>query len=861
MPSAIIRKLRSRFRRRTDADFDTEIATHVALLADHYARQGMPPEEAARTARLQFGNSTLLKEERRAMQTFPALEQLWRDLRYAARVLKKSPSFTAGVVATLALSIGANAAIFGVVSGVLLHPLPYREPNRVMMLEDRWLPRFPSFETTPQEFRAWQDQSHAFEQLAAFAPMGFTLTGAGLPERIPGARISANLASLLGVNPVIGRAFHEEDDHEGSDRVVLIGYGLWQRRFAADRQVVGRVLTLNNIGFTVIGVMPPDFRFPQVAEIWKPMGFTAEDLNKGHFIRAVGRLKAGVTPKQAQAEMDLIMPRVSPVWRGSVTPLLEYYVGDLRTTLFVLLGAAGFVLLIACVNVANLQLARGSARQQEISLRISLGASRGRVLRQLLVESFLLAAIGGGLGAAVGGMGIAALKALVPSGIPRLDQVTMDIRTLLYATGLSAIAAIAFGILPAFRLANSGLQSSLSIGGRIPGTRAHRQSRQAFMVAEIALALVLLAGAGLLVKSFDRLLQVRTGFQPEGLLAARIDLPPAKYREPRAQTEFMNRLLEKLGGLPDVRQAAISAGLPFHDAMDVGISFDQPPDAAVAGTTANYYGVSASYFKTMGIPLIRGRFFTERDYAMSPPVVVINETMAATFFANDNPIGKRLDISGPTYMREIVGVVGDVKQSGLKGRVAPQVYEPLVQKPSLHLYVVVGALGDPARLADVLRNQVTAIDKDQPITQVRTIQQSVAASTTQDRLSVVVLALFAGLAIVLAATGIYGVFAYSFSQRTREIGIRMALGARRAELLKLALGECLRLALVAIAIGLAASAMLTRFIARLLYEVKPTDPIVLAAVSAILAGVALTAAFGPAWRASRVDPVIALKHE
>jgi putative ABC transport system permease protein len=860
MIRAFIWKLRRLFQRGVDTDFDAEIATHSALLAEHYASQGMSPEEAARAASRQFGNTTLLKEDRRAMQTFPTLEERWWDLRYAARVLKNNPSFTAAVVLTLALSIGANTAIFSVVNGLLLRPLSFQQPERVMMLEDRWLPRFPSFETRPEHFQAWRDQSRGFEQLAAFAPMAFNLTADGRPERISGARVSANLPSLLGVNPILGRGFQAEDDHEGSDRVVVLGFSLWQRRFGADSQVIGRVLTLNNLAFTVIGVMPPGFGFPQDAEIWKPMGFTAGDLNKGHFIRAVGRLKPGVTREQAQAEMDLIMSRLSPVWRAAVIPLLDYYVGDIRTPLFVLMGAAGFVLLIACVNVGNLQLARGSTRQKEISLCASLGASRGRVVRQLLAESLVLAVIGGALGVLVGLAGIRALKVFVPD-IPRLGQVTLDTPTLLFTMAMSAITGLLFGILPALRLSDSGLQGGLTTGGRVAGTHSGSRLRQVFMVSEIALALVLLTGAGLLLKSFSRLLKVHTGFQPEKLLAATINLPSAKYREPYLRAEFVNRLVEKLEVLPDIRQTAVSAGLPFSGASDVGIVFDRSPDAGAAGTTANYYAVSPSYFKTMGIALIRGRFFSERDDATAPPVVVINEAMAKAFFANENPLRKRLDIGGPTYMREIIGVVGDVKQSSLKTRVAPQVYEPFLQKPTNNFQVVMRGLGDPTHLAEILRTQVLAIDRDQPVSNVRTMEERIARSMTQDRLSVFVLTLFAGLAMVLAATGIYGVFAYSFSQRTHEIGIRIALGARQQEVLKFVLGQCLRVILLAVAIGVAASALLTRFMATLLYEVKPADPIVVAVVSVILIAVALTAAFGPAWRSSRVDPVVALKFE
>jgi len=860
MIRALIWKLRRLFQGGADTDFDAEVATHSALLAERYRSQGMSPEEAARAASRQFGNTTLLKEDRRAMQTFPALEGLWWDVRYAARVLKKNPSFTGAVVLTLGLSIGVNAAIFSVVNGLLLRPLSFQQPERVMMLEDRWLPRFPSFETRPEHFQAWREQSRGFEQLAAFASGAFNLTADGGPERISGARVSANLPSLLGVNPILGRGFRAEDDHEGSDRVVLLGFSLWQRRFGADSQVIGRVLTLNNLAFTVIGVMPPGFQFPQDAEIWKPMAFTAADLNRGHFIRAVGRLKPGVTREQAQAEMDLIMPRLSPVWRAAVIPLLDYYVGDIRTPLFVLMGAAGFVLLIACVNVANLQLAQGSMRQKEISLRASLGASRGRVVRQLLAESLVLAVIGGALGVWVGLAGIRALKVFV-SGIPRLDEVTLDTRTLLFTMAMSAITGLLFGIVPALRVSGSGLQCGLTTGGRVAGAHSRSRLRHVFMVSEIALALVLLTGAGLLLKSFNQLLKVHIGFQPEKLLAATINLPAAKYREPYMRAEFVNRLMEKLEGLPDIRQTAVSAGLPFRGASDVGIQFERAPGAGAAGTTANYYAVSSSYFKTMGIPLIRGRLFLERDDATAPPVVVINEAMAKEFFANENPLGKRLDIGGPTYMREIIGVVGDVKQSSLKTRVAPQVYEPFLQKPSSNFLVVMRGLGDPTHLTEILRRQVLAIDRDQPVSNVRTMEESIARSMTQDRLSVFVLTLFAGLAMVLAATGIYGVFAYSFSQRTHEIGIRVALGARQQEVLKLVLGQCLRVVLVAVAIGVAVSALLTRFMATLLYEVKPADPIVVAAVSGILVAVALTAAFGPAWRSSRVDPVVALKLE
>ncbi len=601
-----------------DLDFDAEMREHLKLLVEEYVHDGMTPVEAAQAARRQFGNATILTEDRRAMQTFPVLEEIWCDLRFAGRMLRKNPAFTAAAVLTLALSVGANTAIFSVVNGVLLRPLPFHDADRVMMLDERWLPRFPHFEGTLEHFVAWHEQSSSFDQLVAFAGAAFNLTSDDLPERISGARVSANLPSLLGVNPILGRTFRAQDDKEGDDRVVLLGHSLWRRRFGGDPQVLGRNVTLNNLSFKVIGVMPPEFRFPHDAEIWKPFGATAEDFKKGHFIRAIGRLRSGATREQAQAEMDLIMPRLGnpQVWSAAVSPLLEYYVGDMRTALFVLLGAAGFVLLIGCGNVANLQLARGAARQREISLRVSLGASRWSVIRQLITEGLLLAVTGGVLGVLVAFAGVGSLKTFLPAGIPRLDQVTLDGPSLLFTLGLSIFAGLVFGLVPALRLSDVGLHNPLKAGGRIAGAGAPGRMRNLFVISEVALALALMVAAGLLLKSFDRLLHVHPGFESEKVIAVTINLPSAQYRQPHLRTGFVTRLLDELESSPDVRQAAVSAGLPFSSADDVGIQIDRRPDeAGGSGTTANYYGVSPSYLQAMEIPLIRGRFFIERDSA------------------------------------------------------------------------------------------------------------------------------------------------------------------------------------------------------------------------------------------------------
>ena len=818
-------------RQRREEDLDREIRAHLELEAEEQQDSRLAAEEARYAAQRALGNATLVKEDVREMWGWSSLERLKQDLRYAARTLKKSPGFTSVALLALALGIGANTTIFSIVNGVLLRPLPFRDPDRIMMLDEKWLPRFPHFEATAWDFLSWREQSRAFGQMAAFADVAFNLTGDDRPERISGARVSANLPSLLGVDPVLGRSFTPEEDKDGNARLVLLGHNLWQRRFGGDPRVVGSAVRLNSVSFTVIGVMPPGFRFPQDTEIWTPMGFTPKDGESGHFIWAIGRLKPGVTRTQAQAEMDMIMARLQQpqgVWSANVFPLMDYYVGEVRAALFVLLGAAGFVLLIACANVANLLLARASVREKEISLRASLGASRGRIIQQLVTESMLLSLLGGTLGLLLASGGISAAKRLSPASIPRLDQVALDYPVLVFTFGLSAITGVLFGLAPALRLSRANLQECLKAGGRIGGAEMRKSARSALVVSEVALALVLLSGAGLLVKSFWRLLEVRPGFNPESVLAARINLPAVKYPEPHKQNEFVHQLL---GRIPE------------------------------SGTAANYYAVTPRYLQAMGIPLMRGRFFAERDTLESQPVVIINEVMARRFFPNEDPIGKRLDISGPTYLREIVGVVGDVKQGGLRASKTPQVYEPFLQKPSNSFNVVLRAAGNPMHVAEAVRHEVLAIDKEQPVSNVRTMEELVARSVTQDRLSAFLLGLFAALALGLAAIGIYGVMAYLVTQRTHEIGIRIALGAHQRGILQLVLEQSLRMVLLGLGIGLAASLALTRVLGNLLYEVKPSDPLIFIAVFILLLDVALIAAFIPARRASRVDPMVALRYE
>ncbi|MPY89357.1 MAG: FtsX-like permease family protein [Luteitalea sp.] len=848
-------------RQQQDNDLDRELSTHLELEAEEQRDAGLATEDARYAAQRAFGNTALVKEDTRAVWGWTAVERLQQDLRYAARTLRKSPGFASVILSILALGIGANTTIFSIVNGVLLRPLPFSDPDRLMMLEEKWLPRFPRFELTPQDFLAWQRENRTFSEMAAFNDMAFDLTAAERPERISGARVSANLPALLGVEPILGRSFRPEEDQDGNDRVVLLGHGLWHRRYGANPRVVGRAVSLDGISFTIVGVMPADFRFPRDAEIWKPMGFTSEELRTGsHWVWGVGRLKPAVTREQAQADLDLLM-RESENWKAQAVPLMDHYVGSVRTALWVLLGAAGFVLLIACVNVAGLLLARAAVRQKEISLRAAIGASRARIVQQLLTETMLLALLGGLLGVVLALGGLSIVRGLPLEGIPRLDEIALDYPVLLYTLGLSTLTGLLFGLSPAVRLSRTDLQEALKAGGRTSGAGVRTGARNALVVSEVAIALVLLAGAGLLLKSFWRLLEVRPGFNPESVLAATINLPTVNYGEPYQQNQFAEELLQRIRGLPEVRAVAVSTDLPFSGITDVGIHFEGRPAGPLWGTTANYYGVTPLYLQAMRIPLMRGRFFTERDTPASQPVVIINETMARRFFPNEDPLGKQLDISGPTYMREIVGVVGDVKQEGFRRETAPQVYEPFLQQPRGAFKVVVRGVGDSAHLADAVRHAVSAIDGNQPISDVATMEGIVAGSVSHDRFSALLLGLFGLLALVLAAVGIYGVTAYSVAQRAHEIGVRIALGAHQRRILQLVLGQSLRSLLLGLVIGVAGSLALTGVLGSLLYEVEPRDPATLVAVSVLLVGVALFAVFIPARRASRVDPVVALRSE
>ena len=793
------------------------------------------------------------------------MDRIRQDVRFAVRLLRTHSAFSAMTLAVLALGVGATTAMFSIVNSVLLRPLPFQEPDRLVMLEEKWLPRFPRFEASPQDFLSWKESCLSYSDIAAFRFLFFNLTENDLPERIAGLRVSANLAQLLGVSPILGRGFRDDEDAPGRNQVVLLSHGLWNRRFGGDPRIVGRAIRLNGLAFTVVGVMPPAFRFPLEAEIWMPMGFTPEDLKSrnNHVIWGVGRLKPGVTVEQAQAEMDLLMPRLhATTWRGRVVSFDDYYVGDVRLALGVLLGAAGGLLLIAGVNIAILLLARGMVREREMSVRTSLGATRGRLVQQLLTETAVLWLLGGTAGVAVA-LGVIRLVRAWPSpGIHRLEQTALDPSALAFAIVLSIATAVLFGLAPALRLSRTDSPDPLKASGRASAAPARTRIRNALVAGEVALAVVLLVGAGLFVRSLSRLLEVPLGFTPERVLAVTINLPPAIYREPVQQMQFADRLLDRLRARPGVEAVGIATAFPLAGVTDVGIRFDgRSPESPLFSTNANYFRVTPGYLSAMRIPLIRGRLFTESDTAASLPVVLINETMARRSFPDEDPIGKRVDITGNTFMREIVGIVGDVKQESLKTPTPPQVYEPFSQQPRPSFHVLLRAAGEPTPLAEAVREEVRALDSLQPISLARSMEEVVGRSLTRDRFSVFVLGVFACLALFLAAVGLYGVVAYSVTQRTNEIGIRIALGAEPRGVQRVIVVQSLTIAVIGVAVGIVTAAALSGILRSLLYEVQPRDPWTLAGVAALLIAVAATAAFVPARRAARIDPVHALRSE
>ena len=817
------------------------------------------------------------------------MQTLWQDLRYGARMLMKQPGFTLIAVITLALGIGANTAIFSVVNGVLLRPLQYRDSDQLVMVWNNFHGLgMTQVVVSALEFLEYKEQNKAFEEVAAYGQQSLGLRAGNEPEQVWGSSVSANLFSLLGVAPLLGRTFLPEEEQPGREQVVAMSYDLWQRRFNSDPEVIGKTIRLEGKTFTVIGVMPATFRFPSAeVQVWKPLAFDAGDLSEqqrgSRSLSVVGRLRPGATLPSAQTDMQAIASRLvqehpkqytaNMGFAVTVVPLYEQVVGNVREALLVLLGAVGFVLLIGCANVANLLLARAASRQKEMAVRAAFGASRGCIVRQLLTESVLLALLGGAVGGLLALWGVDALKMLLPSGtLPRLEEIGVDARVLSFTLVVSLATGLLFGLAPALRASRAELTEVLKGGSRgVTASLRRNRVRSLLVVAEIALALVLLIGAGLLIRGFARLLSIPPGFNPENALTMRIALPTAKYQERLQQAGFFRQLVERAAALPGVEATGVVTSLPFSGwRNDWSISLEGvrgmeglPTDTLPA---ANYFAVNADYFRAMGISLLGGRGFTGEDNE-GPPAVIINQALARRFWPNESPIGKRLKQGGqqsPYPWRTIVGVVGDVRQSGFETDVMPEIFVPYqdVRKPLMNaMFLVVRSGSEPMGWVAGVRAAVAALDPDQAVSNIRTLEERVALSVAERKFNLLLLGIFAAIALALAATGVYSVMAYSVTERTHEIGIRMALGAQMRDVLKLVAGQGMILTLAGVTIGVGAAFALTRLMSNLLFEVSATDPLTFILMAALLAGVTLLACWIPARRATKVDPMIALRHE
>ena len=812
------------------------------------------------------------------------MNSFWQDLRYGARMLLKSPAVTLVAIVALTLGIGANTAIFSVVHAVLLRSMPYNDAEKLAIVWEtkRGSARNERNVINLGNFFDWKEQNTVFSDMAAFFDLNVNLTGDGEPEEVPGQIATTNLFSLLGVSPILGRTFAPDDGKPGQPDAVVISYGLWQRRFGGDRQVIGRKISVNNQDATIIGVMPEDFSWHiqqgsmtgRPAEIWDPWQISSQlRERRGRFARAVARLKPGVTWAQAQSEMDTIgarleqqYPDFDTQWGVRVVPLRTQSSGEIRKPLLILLGAVGFVLLIACANVANLLLARAAARKKEIAVRAGLGASRWRIVRQFLTESLILSGLGGSFGLLLAWWGTKALIALSPPALMDLRGVSVNLPVLAFTLGLSSLTGIAFGLVPAIEAASFDLHDALKEGGKNigGGTRSHRL-RNLFVVTQVALALVLLVGAGLLLKSLNRLQSVDPGFNPKNLLTMRVSLPNRKYDTDGKRMDFFRRAGEQLRSLPGVEAVGAINTLPFagpHSGTLVEIE-GQPKLPPGQGLTTGICVTDADYFQAMQIPLKRGRLYTDQETNEMRHVVVVNETFARKNLPGQDPIGKRVTI----YMKddnvptEIVGVVGDTKHMGLDSENEAMAFWPQAELVYSSMTFVIRTQGEATNIAPAARDVIRSIDPNQPIGEVTTMEGLLAKSIARSRFNTTLLSIFSLVALVMAAVGIYGVMSYAVLQRTREIGVRMALGAQHSDVLKLVVKQGILLALAGVAAGVLVSLGLTRLMGTLLFEVTATDGSTFALVAVGLFLITLIACYIPAWRATKVDPLVALRYE
>ena len=859
-----------------DDDLDRELRAHLDLEAEELRAAGSAPQEAMHAARRTLGNTTLLKEAIREMSGWTSVERLSQDLRYGVRLLRRSPGFSIVAILTLALGIGANTAIFSVVNAFLLRPLPFADSGRLMRLwptnKERGLVPYPT--TSYPNFQDWKTQSRSFEQMEVYNPRSFNITGGDQPQHVAGLRASGGLLQLLRVNPIHGRTFVQDEIQPGRDHVVLLSEGLWQSRFARDPGVLGKTVKLNDEIFTVIGVLPSTFQFPpgHPVDIVLPQ---PPDPDRGHgFVNVVARLRAGSTLAQAQAELDTIAklqelqyPEFDKGNGVRVFSLRDSYSNSFRPALLIFLSAVGFVLLIACANVANLFLARTAGRQKELVVRAAMGAGRLRLIRQLITESALIGLAGGAVGLLLAYWGEKGLVTMVRSSfeIPALDTVSLDGTVLAFTLILSLAVGIIAGLAPAFGASRLDVNDTLKEGSRgLTGNRRRNRIRGSLVVAEIALALVLLVGAGLMIKTFVLLNSVDAGIHLENVLTLNLSIGAKKYAETQARAPFVSAVLHRVEQLPGVESAAVVTDTPLTNNSDsVDFSIEGRPDPGPnLKIELNVNVVGPGYLRTLGIPLLKGRDFTERDTMGTPLAALINQSLARKYWPGQDPIGARISSDGKTWAR-IEGVVGDVRQAGLAAEPLPEVYLSYLQDPFAwpYLTMLVHTSADPLKLVASIQSAVWSVEKDLPISSVRTMEQIRSHSIAQPRLTALLLGVFAALALILASVGIYGVMAYSVTQRTHEMGLRMALGARASNVLTLVVGQGMLLAAIGVGVGLASAFAMTRVLEKFLWGVRPTDPVTFTAVSLLLAAVALLASYLPARRATRVDPMVALRYE
>jgi putative ABC transport system permease protein len=877
-------RLRSLFRR-TDADqeLDEERWDQVAPKTEQYVAEPVAGQEARRAALLEMGRVEPTQQKCRETRRIFWIHDFVQDLRYGTRTLRKSPGFASIAVVTLALGIGANTAIFSIVNAVLLQTFPYPDPNQLVLFFDVPLDQPDALSSISyRDFTLYREQNRVFSEMAGNSFHDLTLTGAGEPTIVNTADVTPQIFPLLGAKPLAGRTLLPEDGDQGAEPVAVVSESLWHSYFGSDPGLIGQSITLDMRPFTVVGILPASFRYPDGAprqDVWisvaqDPLFGPRLSQPGSRVLAGIGRLKPGVSLAQAQAEMNTLGTRLAKEFPAEdsgltirIEPYRQFVLGEVKSPLLILFGAVGLVLLIACANIANLLLSRATSRGREIAVRISLGAGRARIVRQLLTESALLGLLGGVAGVLLAAWGVWSLQSFLPSNVTLINSIHVGGAVLVFALLLSLAAALAFGLAPALLATPCNLQAKINEGGERTGQHGAQHVRNSLAIAEISLAMVLLVAGGLLIRSFSLVTSVNPGFDPKNVIEAEVSLPQFQYATPQQWRAFSTELLARLHAQPGFGDSALAAPLPMDRQGEASFTFSivgDPPLPPGQSPTADFATVSPDYFRMMRIPLRRGRFFSDQDSPSSPKVAIISETLVRRYFPNQDPLGKQMRFGFPPnsdVSREIVGIVGDVRDAALSRKPGPMMYVPFAQAPLYGGEVVVRSSLSAASVAAGIRQAVRSMDKNLPVTDVESLNDVLGQSISQERFRTFLLGSFSTIALVLAAVGIFGVISYSASQRTHEIGIRIALGAERRDVLQLILGQGTKLALFGLGIGLVAAFLLTRLMSSLLYNVSATDPVTFTSVTILLLSVALTACYIPARRAMRVDPMIALRHQ